>query len=211
MQTAQTPLTTGKLADMVSASSKNNKKLHQYTVTNPSTVFIYSSGYHTHHSALLDTLLGAKFFQHWREFLRCPAHNTYLYIRDKKINIYIYGNKWTLKPKKEKRFEYSQNQVGIEGWNSRIISNHGQNTAPTSVSDSTKWWVWSSNKWVLSTEKKGLSYAKGLQNLCEVWRIQAPPTIQPTLISCTNASTRHEGRSVTDHQLKELQGLSTQA
>jgi len=111
MQTAQTPLTTGKLADTLSAS----------TVTNPSTVFIYSSGYHTHHSALLDTLLGAKFFQHWREFLRCPAHNTYLYIRDKKINIYIYGNKWTLKPKKEKRFEYSQNQIGMWVWSSRIL------------------------------------------------------------------------------------------
>jgi hypothetical protein len=62
MQTAQTPLTTGKLADMVSASSKNNKKLHQYTVTNPSTVFIYSSGYHTHHFAQLATLVGIGIF-----------------------------------------------------------------------------------------------------------------------------------------------------
>jgi len=80
MRTAQTPLTTGKLADTLSAS----------TVTNTSTVFIYSSGYHTHHSALLDTQVGANFFKHWRGFLRCPAHNTYIYIRDKKINIYIY-------------------------------------------------------------------------------------------------------------------------
>jgi len=100
MRTAQTPLTTGKLADIVSASSKNNKKLHEHTVTTTSTVFIYSNGYHTHHSALLDTQVGANFFKHWRGFLRCPAHNTYIYIRDKKINIYIYTNKWTLKLKK---------------------------------------------------------------------------------------------------------------
>ena len=82
MHTTQTPLTTGKLADTMSASSKNNKKLHEHTVTTPSTVFIYSSGYHTHHSAQLDTLLGAQFFQHWRGFKQCPAHNTYIYIRD---------------------------------------------------------------------------------------------------------------------------------
>lgn len=71
MQTAQTPLTTGKLADTLSAS----------TVTNPSTVFIYSTGCHTHHFAQLDTLLGAQFFQNWRGFKQCPAHNTYIYIR----------------------------------------------------------------------------------------------------------------------------------
>ena len=58
MQTAQTPLTTGKLADIVSASSKNNKKLHEHTVTNPSTVFIYSSGCHTHHFAHFANLVG---------------------------------------------------------------------------------------------------------------------------------------------------------
>jgi hypothetical protein len=48
MRTAQTPLTTGKLADTLSAS----------TVTSPSTVFLYSSGYHTHHFSRLDTLVG---------------------------------------------------------------------------------------------------------------------------------------------------------
>ena len=48
MRTAQTPLTTGKLADTLSAS----------TVTSPSTVFLYSSGYHTHHFAGVDNLVG---------------------------------------------------------------------------------------------------------------------------------------------------------
>lgn len=48
MQTAKPPLTTGKLADTLSAS----------TVTNPSTVFIYSSGCHTHHFAHFANLVG---------------------------------------------------------------------------------------------------------------------------------------------------------
>jgi len=48
MQTAKPPLTTGKLADTLSAS----------TVTNPSTVFKYSSGYHTHHFAHFANLVG---------------------------------------------------------------------------------------------------------------------------------------------------------
>ena len=84
MRTAQTPL----------------KPLNSQTfclrvlILLPSTVFLYSSGYHTHHFLHLDTLLGAKFFQRWRGFLRCPAHNTYIYIRDKKINIYIYMGEW---------------------------------------------------------------------------------------------------------------------
>lgn len=110
MQTTQTPLTTGKLADTMSASSINNNKLYPHTVTNPSTVFLYSSGYHTHHFSHLATQVGALFFQRSWAFSQCPAHNTYIYIRDKKINIYIYGYKWT-QIKKEKKKSFCSSEI----------------------------------------------------------------------------------------------------
>lgn len=171
MHTAQALLTTKKLADIVSASSKNHNKLYTYTaknhkklqlhtVTNPSTVFLYSSGYHTHHFSHSDTQVGMQFFQRSWAFSQCPAHNTYIYIRDKKINIYIYRDKWTKKLLRKKRFEYLQNQIGIVGWTPIIPSAGGQKRIPTRLSRPEKWWVWSSNKWVLLSEMKGLSHAK---------------------------------------------------